>query len=126
VIEQNACMRTLDLPSPRVREIERTADLASASMRHIEESPWIAAIPATAFGEVEHDAARCALDLVSSVRTMPSKLHHDGPQRPNQVQRNIIGNQLVHVVLLSLKRNAFGPFLGGRATPVATDPRQDP
>src|SRR5262249_27305761 len=61
-IEQHARLRAVDLPAPRICQIEGAANLPGAAVRHVPEPPGIAAMAATAFGKVEHDAARRALD----------------------------------------------------------------
>jgi len=66
-IEQCTRLLAFGLPAPRIREVQRATDLSRATVRHVEESSWIAAMPAIAFGEVEHRATRCALDRVGGV-----------------------------------------------------------
>src|SRR5689334_14415053 len=83
-IEQHADPRAVDLPAPRLCQIERTADLSGAAMRHVPESPWIAAMAAPTFGEIEDDAARRALDLISGLGAVRPKLRDDRAQSTNQ------------------------------------------
>jgi hypothetical protein len=67
-------LRSFDRPTPRIRKIECTADFAGAAMRHVEESPRIAAVAALTLGDVEHNTARSALDLISGLAAKSSKL----------------------------------------------------
>jgi hypothetical protein len=69
-------------------------------MRHVEKSLWIAAMPTITFGEIEHNATGCTLDLISGLGAMRAKLHDHGTQSPNQIQCDVICNQ--HVFLLGL------------------------
>jgi hypothetical protein len=94
-IEQCTRLLALDLPAPRIREIQRATDLSRTAMRHVEEPSRIAAMTAIALGEVEHDATRCALDLISGFGAVTSKLCDHGAQGTNQIQSDIIGNQHV-------------------------------
>jgi len=95
----SARLRAVDLPAPCVCEIERAPDLAGAAMRHVPEPSWIAAMAAAAFGEVEHDAARGALDLVCGLGAEGPEPRDHRPQRSNQVQCHIVGDQHVRVLL---------------------------
>jgi hypothetical protein len=122
-------LRAVDLPTPRIREVKRAADLTRTTMRHIEESSRIAATPPVTFGEVEHDATGSTLDLICGVSAVPPKLHDHGTQRSNQIQCNVIGNQHVFVSCVGSSLKGETPpadGLRGWATPVATDPREDP
>jgi len=84
-IEQRACLLALDLPAPRVREVERAADLPGAAVRYVEEPPRITAVAATAFGEVEHDATRCTLDLIRGFGAVLPELRDHRAQGSNQI-----------------------------------------
>ena len=79
-VEQRTCLSAIDLPAPRVCQIERAADLSRAAVRHGEESPRIAAVAAIAFGEIEHDTTRGAFYLVSGFGAVPPKLDNHGAQ----------------------------------------------
>src|SRR3979409_2190563 len=69
-IEQRARPCAVDLPAPRIGQIERAADLPGTAVRHVPEPPWIAAVAATTLGEIEHDTAGRALDLISCIGTV--------------------------------------------------------
>ncbi len=85
-IEQGTCLRAVDLPAPRVCQVERAADLAGAAVRHVEEAPGIASAAAIALGEVEHDATGGALDLVVGLVAMLAKLSDHRAQGASQIQ----------------------------------------
>ncbi|HEX8108047.1 MAG TPA: hypothetical protein VF516_09995, partial [Kofleriaceae bacterium] len=86
-------MRALDLPTPRICQIERTANLAGTAVCDVPEPPWIAAMAAPSFSKVEHDAARSALDLIGSLWAVLPELRDHGPQGTNQIERDVIGEE---------------------------------
>jgi hypothetical protein len=127
-IKQCTRVGALDLPTPRVCQIESSADLPGAAVRHGPESPWIAPVAALPFSKVEHDAARRALHLIGRLGAVLPELRDHGTKGTNQIQRDVIGNQ--HDVFSSVfisegERPRPTTFLGW-APPVATDPRQAP
>src|SRR3954470_16886789 len=73
-IEQRAGLGALDLPAPCIRQVERTADLPGAAVRDVPESSWIPTMAATTLGEVEHDAAGRAFDLIGGLRAVRPEL----------------------------------------------------
>jgi hypothetical protein len=98
-------------------------------VRHHEKSPRIPTVATIAFGEVENNATRCALDLICSFGAVLAKLRDHRAQCSNQIQCDVIGNQHVFVSLCELISEGKTPpadDLRGWATPVATDPREDP
>src|ERR1044071_8447663 len=125
-IQQRTCLLALDLPAPRIREIQRPTDLSRTAVRHVEEPSRIAAMTAIALGEVEHDAARRALDLSGSLGAVSSKLCDHGAQGADQIQGDVIGNQHVSSwwVSISGRGTPSADDLRGWAPPVATDPRK--
>ena len=76
-------MRALNLPAPRICQIESTADLAGTTVRDVPEPPWIATMTPLAFGEIEHDAARRTLDLIGGLGAILPELSDHGAQSTN-------------------------------------------
>jgi hypothetical protein len=81
---------------------------------------------ATALGEVEHDAARSPLDLIGRLWAVRSELRDHRAQGTNEIEGHVIGNQHVFSWVFIWKETPSADDLRGWATPVATDPRQDP
>src|SRR5688572_17677650 len=73
-VEQCTRLRTLDVPAPGIRDVERAADLTRTTVCHIEESSRIASIAPTALRKVVRDATRGALDLICRFWTVLPKL----------------------------------------------------
>src|SRR5882757_2721470 len=99
-VEQGARLFCIDLPAPRVGNVECAADLAGTPMRHREESSRITTIATIALGNVEHDATRGALDLIGSLGAVLPKLRDDRAQCANQIQGNGVRNEHRLVSLL--------------------------
>src|SRR3954464_12606205 len=109
-IEQGAGLLGVDLPAPRIRNIQGAADLAGAAMGHVVEPLRITATAEASFCNIVHDATRRAFDLICSVRAVLAELRADGTQGTNQFQCNGVCSQ--HVLLESLcygKGNALPP-----------------
>jgi hypothetical protein len=68
-------------------------------MRDVPESPWITTMATTALGQVEHDGARGALDLIRGFRTVAAQLCNDGAQCADQIESDFVGDQHGHVLL---------------------------
>ena len=60
-IEDEARVRGLDLPAPRVGNVQGGADLGGAAVRHHEEAADVAAVAIRALGQVVRDAVRAAV-----------------------------------------------------------------
>jgi len=127
-IEDRVNRPAIDRPAPRIRDVERPANLGGTSVRHIEEPLGIATATATALGEIMRNAARGSFHLIRSIGTVLAQLSNDRTKRSDQIECDCICDQ--HVLLESLgftkKERPPADDLRGWATPVATDPRQDP
>jgi len=97
-------------------------------MRHVEKPLGIAAAAAAPLSEIMRNATRGALHLIRSIGTVLAQLGNDGTQSTNQIQCNCVCDQ--HVLLdpqgFTKKQCLPADDLRSGASPVATDPRQEP
>ena len=127
-IHQRTRHTTLDLPAPRIGQIERPENLPSTAICHRKEPLRITPTTPVAFRDIQHHTTRRSLDLIRGIALYLRSSATTGRNARTRSSAFVYATSILILLFKGsgFRRNAPAASLPRWAPPVATDPRQDP